>query len=113
MENLNYVELIAESSKTHNVLIDFFATWCPPCQALVPILESLSKDAAWLDFLKIIKINIDQNPSIATKYRIQSLPTLVLIPKHPQEVQEVARHIGGISEKALIEWLNFHQIQNK
>ncbi|PPE06875.1 Thioredoxin-like protein [Holospora curviuscula] len=110
-ENLDYAKIIEENTKTHSVLIDFFATWCPPCQTLLPILDSISSNTEWSSYLKVVKINIDQYPVIATKYRIQSLPTLVLIPKHPQKVLEIARQVGGISEKALIEWLDQHKIR--
>ncbi|ETZ06730.1 thioredoxin [Holospora obtusa F1] len=110
MKNLDH-QFIIESAKTHNVLVDCFATWCPPCKALLPVLESISEDAFWSQSLKIVKVNIDDNPSIATRYRIQSLPTLILFPKLKdldEQVVEIARHIGGISEKALTEWLHLH-----
>ena len=110
-EKLDYTKIIEESAKTHNVLVDFFATWCPPCQTLLPILERISNHKDWIPYLKIIKINIDENPVIATKYRIQSLPTLILILKHPQEIRESARQVGGLSEKALVDWLDQYKIR--
>lgn len=110
-QNLDYAQIIAKNAKTHTVLIDFFATWCPPCQKLLPILETIAEDNSWSPFLKVIKINIDEYPVIATEYRIQSLPTLVLIGKHESEVREVGRHIGALQEHALHQWLNQYNVR--
>ncbi len=58
------------------VLTDLWAPWCGPCKALAPILEKVAEHYG--EKLKIVKINIDENPAIATKYGIMSIPTLLL-----------------------------------
>ncbi|MEN9638479.1 MAG: hypothetical protein RLZZ262_347 [Bacteroidota bacterium] len=58
------------------VLVDFFATWCGPCQTLGPILQQLSSDMG--DAVRIIKIDVDKNQSIASMYNVRSVPTLLL-----------------------------------
>ena len=58
------------------VLVDFFATWCGPCQTLAPILKDLSSEMG--DHLRIIKIDVDKNPQIASIYQVRSVPTLLL-----------------------------------
>ncbi|TYA69909.1 thioredoxin [Seonamhaeicola marinus] len=65
---------IVNSEKT--VLVDFFGTWCGPCQALMPILKDV-KDTVG-DAVKIVKIDIDKNNELAVKYQVRSVPTMIL-----------------------------------
>ncbi|MBU8893308.1 MAG: thioredoxin [Bacteroidales bacterium] len=58
------------------VLVDFYADWCQPCKMVAPILQNVKKELG--DKVKIIKINVDNNPSISAKYGIRSIPTLML-----------------------------------
>lgn len=57
-------------------LVDFFATWCGPCKMQSPILEQVKKTVG--DEANIIKVDIDRNPEAANKYRVQSVPTLII-----------------------------------
>ena len=58
------------------VLVDFFATWCGPCQMQAPILEELKERIG--DIAPIIKIDVDQNQQVAAQYQVRSVPTLVI-----------------------------------
>lgn len=70
----SFQELLDNSDKP--VLVDFYATWCGPCQMLAPILEQVSQQLG--DRVQIVKIDTDRYPQIASQYGIQALPTLVL-----------------------------------
>lgn len=71
MENFN--DIINGNQLT---LVDFFATWCGPCKQMHPVLEQLK--ASEEENLRIIKLDVDKNESLASAYRIQSVPTLML-----------------------------------
>jgi thioredoxin 1 len=68
-----FTTAVTESSA---VLVDFFAEWCGPCRMLSPVLDELSKDL--IGKLKIIKVNIDSAPDLASSMKIKSIPTMIL-----------------------------------
>ena len=77
------------------VLVDFFATWCGPCQAMIPVLDELSEELP--AGKKVVKIDIDQAPQIAAKYGVMSIPTFKVF-KNGQIVNEA---LGMQSKEAL------------
>lgn len=58
------------------VLVDFWATWCGPCQMVGPVLEEIASE---VDDVKIAKVNVDENQELAQKYRVMSIPMLALV----------------------------------
>ena len=82
------------------VLIDFFATWCGPCKALAPILKEV-KDSLG-DRISIIKIDVDKNQEIASKYQVRGVPTMILF----KNGQQLWRQSGVLSKEEIIKTIN-------
>lgn len=70
----NFENEVLHSQKP--VLIDFFADWCGPCRRMLPIIEQIAEER---DDIKVVKINVDQEPELATQFGIMSIPTLVVM----------------------------------
>ena len=77
------------------VLVDFSAAWCGPCKKLEPIVHEIAADYG--DRLKVVKVDIDQAPSVAAKYGVLSIPTLMIF--HGGQVKD--QYMGLLSKKAL------------
>ncbi|MEM7759479.1 MAG: thioredoxin [Cyanobacteria bacterium P01_G01_bin.67] len=80
----SFEDLLANSDVP--VLVDFYATWCGPCQMMAPILEQVG--ANFRDRLQVVKIDTDKYPNLASKYQIEALPTLVLF-KNGQPAEKI------------------------
>ncbi len=78
------------------VLVDFFATWCGPCQALAPVLKEV-KDSLG-DRVSIIKIDVDKNQMIASNYQVRGVPTMILF----QNGKQLWRQSGVLSKEQLV-----------
>lgn len=85
------------------VLVDFWAEWCGPCRAIAPVLDELSSE---LDGkVKIVKLNVDENPSTMTKYGVRSIPTMILF----KGGEAIDMKVGAGTPKAgLSKWLEGH-----
>lgn len=80
----SFEDLLANSSVP--VLVDFYATWCGPCQMMTPILEQVGANLR--DRLQVVKIDTDKYPNLASKYQVEALPTLVLF-KNGQPAEKI------------------------
>ncbi len=72
------------------VIVDFHATWCAPCKMQSPILEQVASELG--DKIKVIKIDVDQNPEIAGRYNIQSVPTLMIFKQGELKFKNAGLH---------------------
>ena len=93
LENENFDELIKDK-----VVVDFFATWCGPCKMLGPVFEELSTE---INDIKFIKVDIDEHEDLCRKYKVMSVPTLIVFDKG----KEVKRNIGFIPKDRLKEFI--------
>ena len=74
INNNNFLSEVMNSEK--KVLLDFWASWCGPCRMVVPMVEEIAKERP---DIKVAKINVDENPELATRFSIMSIPTLVVM----------------------------------
>tara|TARA_Y100000294_G_C8338358_1_gene249634 strand:+ start:257 stop:577 length:321 start_codon:yes stop_codon:yes gene_type:complete len=81
------------------VLIDFWAEWCGPCKEISSVLEEIADEMK--NKLKIVKINIDENPNIPNQYGIQSIPTLIIFKKG----EPIATKVGSGIKSELLTWI--------
>lgn len=80
-------------------LVDFWAEWCGPCKMIAPILDQAA--AEYADRMAVVKLNVDENPNIAQKFGIRSIPTLMLFKDGAVQAQK----LGAMSKSQLIEFL--------
>ena len=84
INNNNFKHEVMDSDKP--VLLDFWASWCAPCRMVVPIIEEIANERA---DIKVGKINVDEQPELASEFGIMSIPTLVVM-KNGKIVQQVS-----------------------
>lgn len=84
------------------VLVDFWATWCGPCQRIAPIIEDLAKEYAGK--VKIGKLDVDENQNTSIEYGVSSIPTLILF----RNGEIVERIMGAVPKRILQEAINKH-----
>ena len=81
------------------VVVDFWAEWCGPCKIIAPHLEEMANEMG--DKLKVVKVNIDDNPLTPTKYGVRGIPTLMLF----KDGEVAATKVGAAPKTKLIEWV--------
>ena len=81
------------------VVVDFWAEWCGPCRMIAPALEEIAGSMAGK--VKVVKLNVDENPATASKYGIMSIPTLMIF----KNGQLASRQVGAAPKQKLEQWI--------
>ncbi|GGZ87184.1 thioredoxin [Algibacter mikhailovii] len=84
------------------VLIDFYANWCGPCKVLAPILKEVKHELA--DKIKILKIDVDKNQTLAAKYQVRGVPTMILF----KDGKQLWRQSGVLQKDDIVAIINQH-----
>jgi thioredoxin 1 len=84
---------------TGPVVVDFWAEWCGPCRMIAPALEEISVSLG--EKVKIVKLNVDENPAVAAKYGIMSIPTLMIF----KNGEMASRQVGAAPKQKLEQWV--------
>ena len=100
VDNANFEAEVLEASEP--VVVDFWAEWCGPCKMIAPSLEEIATELAGK--VKIAKLNIDENPELAAKFGVRSIPTLAMF--KGGEVTDIK--VGAAPKTALTSWISGH-----
>ena len=98
VDTSNFQSEVLEAAEP--VVVDFWAEWCGPCKMIAPSLEEISSEMAGK--VKVAKLNIDENPDIAVKYGVRSIPTLAMF--KGGEVADIK--VGASPKSALSNWIS-------
>ncbi len=98
LTNENFEKEVISSKKT--ILVDFWASWCGPCQMIAPIVEEISNELS--ERIEVGKLNVDEQPEIAIKYDVMSIPTLILF----KDGKVVNTIIGYHSKEEILDFIN-------
>ncbi|HCL65281.1 MAG TPA: thioredoxin [Rhizobium sp.] len=98
VDNSNFQAEVLDSAEP--VVVDFWAEWCGPCKMIAPSLEEISNEMAGK--VKVAKVNIDENPELAAKFGVRSIPTLAIF----KAGQLADMKVGASPKTALTNWIS-------
>ena len=98
VSDADFESLVLKSAEP--VVVDFWAEWCGPCRMIAPALEEIA-DGALAGKVKIVKLNVDENPRTAQKYNVMSIPTLMLF----KNGELTSRQVGAAPKAKLEQWI--------
>ena len=87
-------------SSPEPVIVDFTADWCPPCKVIAPFLDEIAVELAGR--VRIIKLDVDENPYTTSQYGVRSMPTLMIF----KAGEPISMQVGAAPKARLLEWIN-------
>jgi thioredoxin 1 len=103
MRQLTTEQLTEKLNNNEKVLVDFFATWCGPCKALVPTLESIQNNYEGVEF---VKLDVDQNTDLAMQMGVRSVPTVILFEGKKEVFRATGANTKNFYDKVITESFN-------
>ncbi len=100
VDNYTFDEIVLKSDVP--VLVDFWAPWCAPCRIIAPVLEEIAQEYGGR--VKVVKLNTDQNPQLAVRYNVMSIPTLLLF-RNGQVVDQI---VGAVPKHMIAGKLDYY-----
>jgi thioredoxin 1 len=98
----NFKEEVLNSNGV--VMVDFWAPWCGPCRMVGPVLEEIAREKG--DKVKVVKVNVDENPGLGANYNVMSIPTMIIF----KNGQLVEQFVGALPKPAienkLVKWIS-------
>ncbi|MDR0677155.1 MAG: thioredoxin [Holosporaceae bacterium] len=101
MEAVSEDNFETEVLKNDFAVVDFYADWCGPCRMISPILDGIQSDLN----VKIVKVNIDESPNIASQYGVMSIPTLVIF----KNGEKMSTNVGAASKARIVDWIESYK----
>lgn len=99
---INFQQQVIDKSFSQPVLVDFWASWCGPCQTLGPIIEQIAEEQK--DQWTLVKLSTEEQPDIATQYEVKSIPNVKLF----HNGQVIAEFAGALPRTSILKWLEEH-----
>jgi thioredoxin 1 len=98
VNDADFEEKVLKSDKP--VLVDFWAEWCAPCRMIAPALDEISQEMG--DRIKVVKVNVDDNPATPAQYGVRGIPTLIIV----KDGEVIAQQVGAAPKNTLVAWID-------
>ena len=96
---INHKELKQKISENDVLVVEFWASWCPPCKMMEPMIKDLAEE--YKDNVEIVKINVDKNKNVSDDFGIMGVPTIIVF----KDGKEMKRRVGAASKEQIVDFI--------